>query len=195
MEIIINRIRKKELTTDGILSIDRLHICETAEATPTMLPSGKYRISIFKCPKDKRNIPIVLFGDNTHDTCSPFSDKCKCCTDTAEAHLKIRMQEYETLERCRFKEEQHEEIHRFESEVVKASRLRHIEIEASIGNKCYCPRILPGNGVYNRTDGAILIGRYLAPGILTQSREYFDRLHDRIEKTLARGKEVWLVIK
>lgn len=191
MEIKIYRIRKREYTTDGILSIDRLHICETAEATQTMLPSGKYRVSILKCPDDKRNIPIIQI-----DAKDSFpSARCKCCTEKTEAHIKIRMEEYETLERCCFKEEQREEIRSYEYAVVSESRQRHIEVDASVGNCCYCPRILPGNGVYNRTDGAILIGRYLIPGILTKSRDVFDRLYNRIEKTLARNKEVWLIIK
>ena len=195
MEIRINRIRNREFTTDGILYIDRLHVCETAEATRTMLPSGKYRIHIFKCPVMKRNIPIVQIDDTTNDKGFPFSAKCQCCKDTTKAHIKIRMKEYDTLIQCNFTEEQREEIRNFESMVVEASRFRHIEIDASVGRKCYCPRILPGNGVYNRTDGAILIGRYLAPGILTHSRDVFDRLHDRIEKALARNNDVWLIIK
>lgn len=194
MEIIINRIRKREATTDGILSIDKLHICETAEATPTMLPAGKYRIGIFKCPNIKRNIPIVMIDDDHHYIGCPIFPKCKGCIEATKSHSLIRIEEYETLEQCCFIEEQRDEIRTFECEVVKASRIRHKETATTYKEACHCPKLLYGNGVFNRTDGAILIGRYLAPGILKQSRPYFDRLHDRIEKTIARGKEVWLII-
>ena len=60
---------------------------------------------------------------------------------------------------------------------------------------CVCPMLKPGNGVYHRKDGSILVGEYLVPGCLKHSRFTFDNLYDRIRKNLERGKEVTLTIQ
>lgn len=57
-----------------------------------------------------------------------------------------------------------------------------------------CSMICPGNGVYNRTDGAILVGKYLAPGCLSHPKSAFDNLYDRIRKNAERGNEITLTI-
>ena len=53
-----------------------------------------------------------------------------------------------------------------------------------------CPMLKPGNGVYNRTDGSIIVGKYLAPGCLSHPKQAFDALYERIRKNLERGNEV-----
>ena len=58
-----------------------------------------------------------------------------------------------------------------------------------------CPMLKPGNGVYHREDGSILVGEYLVPGCLKHSRTAFDNLYDRIRKNLKRGNEVILTIR
>lgn len=55
-------------------------------------------------------------------------------------------------------------------------------------------RIESGNGVYKRTDGSIIVGKHLIPGILTHSRPAFDALYDRIRKNIERGNSVTLII-
>ena len=60
---------------------------------------------------------------------------------------------------------------------------------------CVCPMLKPGNGVYNREDGGIIVGEYLVPGCLKHSRFAFDNLYDRIRKNLERGNEVTLTIR
>ena len=55
--------------------------------------------------------------------------------------------------------------------------------------------LCPGNGVYNREDGSIIVGEYLVPGCLKHSRFTFDNLYDRIRKNLERGKAVTLTIR
>lgn len=59
----------------------------------------------------------------------------------------------------------------------------------------YCPQICQGNGVYNRTDGAIIVGTHLAPGCLTHPKEAFETIYDRIRKNVERGKEVTINIE
>ena len=70
-----------------------------------------------------------------------------------------------------------------------------ISNQTSVINNRICPMLKPGNGVYHRKDGSILVGEYLVPGCLKHSRFTFDNLYDRIRKNLQRGKEVTLTIR
>ena len=70
-----------------------------------------------------------------------------------------------------------------------------ISNQTSVINNRICPMLKPGNGVYHREDGSILVGEYLVPGCLKHSRFTFDNLYDRIRKNLQRGKEVTLTIR
>ena len=72
-------------------------------------------------------------------------------------------------------------------------RKPHIGINTKLPR--VCPMLKPGNGVYNRTDGSIIVGEFLVPGCLKHSRFTFDNLYDRIRKNLQRGKEVTLTIR
>ena len=68
-----------------------------------------------------------------------------------------------------------------------------VGINTSMPRKCV--QLCPGNGVYNRTDGAIIVGEYLVPGCLKHPKTAFDNLYDRIRKNLKRGNEVILTIR
>ena len=57
-----------------------------------------------------------------------------------------------------------------------------------------CPMLKPGNGVYKRTDGSIIVGRYLAPGCLSHPLDAFHSLYERIRKNIERGNPVQLII-
>ena len=57
------------------------------------------------------------------------------------------------------------------------------------------PMLSHGNGVYSLQDGSILLGRYLAPGIVTHSRPAFNSLYQRIRKNLERSNKVYLIIQ
>ena len=70
-----------------------------------------------------------------------------------------------------------------------------ISNQSSVINNRVCPMLCPGNGVYNRKDGSILVGEYLVPGCLKHSRFTFDNLYDRIRKNLERGNKVTLTIR
>ena len=59
---------------------------------------------------------------------------------------------------------------------------------------CYCPMLKPGNGVHNRLDGSILVGRYSSLGCLIHPRDAFDSLYERIRKSISRGNHVILTI-
>lgn len=59
---------------------------------------------------------------------------------------------------------------------------------------CKCPMLKPGNGVYNRTDGSIILGTYITAGCLKHPKEAFDLVYDRIRKSAERGHELLLEI-
>ena len=60
---------------------------------------------------------------------------------------------------------------------------------------CYCPMLKPGNGVHNRLDGSILVGKYNCLNSLILPRTTFDPLYERIRKSVSRGNQVTLIIK
>lgn len=60
---------------------------------------------------------------------------------------------------------------------------------------CYCPQLKPGNGVHNRRDGRILVGELAANGCLIHTQQCFDKLYERIRKSLARNNEVRLIVE
>ena len=53
----------------------------------------------------------------------------------------------------------------------------------------------PGNGVYHRDDGSIIVGEFIAPGCLKNTKEKFDIIYERIRKNLERGNPVTLTIR
>lgn len=57
-----------------------------------------------------------------------------------------------------------------------------------------CPMLKPGNGVYHRDDGSIIVGEFIAPGCLKNTKEKFDIIYERIRKNLERGNPVTLCI-
>lgn len=59
---------------------------------------------------------------------------------------------------------------------------------------CYCAMLKAGNGVYNRKDGSIIVGRYLAPGCLSHPKDTFDVIYQRIRKSCERGHTITLYI-
>ena len=75
----------------------------------------------------------------------------------------------------------------------------HCPLQESVNNNTkmpvLCPQIKPGNGVYHRTDGSIIVGTYIAPGCLARPKVAFDSIYDRIRKNVERGNKVILVIE
>ena len=60
---------------------------------------------------------------------------------------------------------------------------------------CICPMLKPGNGVYNRTDGSIILGTRIVLGCLSHPLQAFNPLAERIRKAVSRGKVITLKIK
>ena len=59
---------------------------------------------------------------------------------------------------------------------------------------CWCPMLKPGNGVHNRLDGSIIVGRYNCLGSIIHPKSAFDNLYERLRKSISRGNQVKLVI-
>ena len=181
MKITIQRIRINDQTIDGHLSIDNIKVCDTAESAINCLPNGVYKICIDKCAKANRRIPRISLKNKP---CC-----CKCCK-IEETRFEIYGKEYDSLKEAVQENKSDEELKALECNLTEmtCSRLkRHPSY--------YCPQIRSGNGVFGVTDGSILLGTYLAPGIVKKSRQAFDAIYERIRKNIERGKCVSLEIK
>ena len=55
----------------------------------------------------------------------------------------------------------------------------------------YCPQLKDGNGVYNRTDGSIILGERVVPGVVRRSEQYFTRLVEHLQQ--AGGKATLII--
>lgn len=181
MKITIQRIRINDLTIDGQLWIDNIKVCDTAESAINCLPNGVYKICIDKCAKANRRIPRISLKNKP---CC-----CKCCK-IEESRFEIYGKVYDSLKEAVQENKSDEELKALECNLTEmtCSRLkRHPSY--------YCPQIRSGNGVFGVTDGSILLGTYLAPGIVKKSRQAFDAIYERIRKNIERGKCVSLEIK
>ena len=49
---------------------------------------------------------------------------------------------------------------------------------------CYCPMLKPGNGVHDRLDGSILVGKYNCLNCLMHPKKTFDNLYVRRSSAL-----------
>lgn len=68
MILYLNRTRIRQQTTDGVLRSEAgVRICDTAEHTPTMLPTGEYSVVLKRHPKVKHRVPYIN-RSNSQDT-------------------------------------------------------------------------------------------------------------------------------
>lgn len=193
MNILITRTTVNEQTTDGCLYIDGQHVCDTAEATPTLLPKGTYSVVLFRCKKSKRKIAAVCSdGDKP-----PCEEQCRVCEATAKRIEKLRKAEYYQLEKALKAQDNDnaadaEALKTYEKQVTEHTMAK---IKEATKKRTPCPRITDGNGVWNTDDGKIVVGRYLLNGCVKHSGDIFERLYERMEKALSRGHEVNINIR
>lgn len=192
MIILINHTDHNGLVTDGHLSIDGEPVCDTTESAKTQLPTGTYQVRIFKCPRSKRLVPIIVSQQHP-DLQEPTPKECRQCAAAELTRISLRLEEYRKLEQSSFGPDDRPEIRAFE-QTIEAQTQVQIQSLAERQPQ-HCPKLLFGNGAYHRHDGTILVGRSLLPGILTESRSTFDRLYHRIEKAQSRGTEIELVVR
>lgn len=58
----------------------------------------------------------------------------------------------------------------------------------------YCPQIKMGNGIHNRHDGSVIIGKRVVPGVIKLPAVPYEKLTERMRK-LAPGSAITLQIK
>lgn len=167
MNIIITRIRKTTIALDGRLTIDGKHICDTTENADCHLPEGRYTIRLDKCRVRSRIVPLIVSPDSCHD--------CPLCKRTANKNEKAAMSLIDRLDKCP------------EEKDLLPSHPKKLPMP-------FCPRLAFGNGVCNRTDGAILVGTYRSNGLVIHSKQTFDNLYERIRKAVERGRGVTITI-
>ena len=75
---------------------------------------------------------------------------------------------------------------------IQCPKLRFVCMNSTL--TCYCPQIKPGNGIHNRLDGSIIVGRYNCLGSIIHPKSAFDNLYERLRKSISRGHQVKLTI-
>lgn len=188
MNISIIRYRLKEANNsiDGTLYIDGSRICDTAENAQFHIPAGTYAIEATKCQVQKRNIPVI----NLHDALCRNCEACALVADKNEkASLKIINAIHHVMEKGKA-EGKPEEVYMQEARAMEASLPKH----APRDPMPFCPQIKAGNSAWHETDGGIIVGQYLQPGVVIKSRPMFEAIYERIRKNIARGAEVTITI-
>lgn len=193
MNIELRRYRFKSETVDGQIFIDGAKVCDCAENAHHCLPPGEYQITVHKCKQYSRKMPLICLDPSTG------SGTKMCLEGTTAKRLGLRACSPE----AKAEEPKYEVpgLQSGESPCLEGSTLPPCDACTKlpfVGNNTtlpsFCPMIKPSNGVYNRTDGSIIVGRYLAPGCLTHPKSVFDALYERIRKNAERGKEIILTI-
>lgn len=64
MKIELTRYRISESACDGILSINGIKLCDTAENTQFMPPAGTYNVVLRSNKKQKRIVPYLVASNN-----------------------------------------------------------------------------------------------------------------------------------
>ena len=183
MNISIIRYRLKETTNsiDGTLYIDGSRICDTAENAQFHIPVGTYAIEATKCQVQKRNIPVI----NLHAVVCRNCEACALVADkNKKASLKIINAIHHVMERGKA-EGKPEEVYMQEARAMEASLPKH----APRDPMPFCPQIKAGNSAWHETDGGIIVGQYLQPGVVIKSRPMFEAIYERIRKNIERQKQ------
>lgn len=174
MNILIKRYRKRPETIDGHLYIFGAKICDTAENATRALPEGDYQIHIHHCKQYKRK---VLCLSPVKGLCLEGTTAKRSVTGDAVSGLRTKSEScLEGSTKCE-----------------SCEQLQWVFYDTTL--PCYCPQLKIGNGVYNRPDGSIIVGKYLIPGCVLHSKDAYDPLCQRIRESIERGNQVFVTIK
>ena len=185
MNINIERIHRTPDYIDGTLRIDSIDkICDTAEFAPTALKAGTYRVLIHRCKQYHRKMPVVCLEDTTAK---------RSVTGGKALGLRLEAATLSNPVRSAGVTKPESEIWLEASTNCEQCPKMDFVCNNSTLPK-YCPQIKIGNGVYNRTDGSIIIGERIVWGALKHSAEHFNRLIDRLDKAQNRGDLITVTI-
>ena len=159
-------------------------------------------IELHRIRHKKKTIDGELYIDDTK-ICDTAENACHCLPEgryqvsIIKCHQHSRKMPLICLDGSKVPKAQSSSFETLKPETLKLKCSKCKKLD-TVGNNtnmpCYCPQLCPGNGVYNRTDGAILLGTYIAPGCLIRPKEAFDSLYDRIRQSAGRGHDITLVI-
>lgn len=169
MNIFLYRTHRTADSVDGKLMIANEKICDTAENALTCLPEGTYNVLIHRCKHYRRKMPVILLSEGSFKELQ----KVPKVSGLKPIETAVGMKPIETS--C-----------------MACPSMEYCGNNSTLPK--YCPQIKIGNGVYNRTDGSIIIGEYLAPGCMKHPIEYFNRLIDRLDKCQNRKEPITLTI-
>lgn len=157
---------------EGSLIINGEQVCDFVEDAVTGLGTGTYTLSIGKCPVQKRQIILV----------NPLSHtECERCVNAHCAIRKLRDKGNDQLD---------EAVNVMDGDALKAyERSVRADCQDAISqiHPPVCHRLVSGNGVCGKHDGRIVVGKFVAPGVVTDSKDTFNKLYKRLEKSIARG--------
>ena len=168
MIIMLKRTFTRGEYTHGHLSIDGLRICDTLENSKGLVPAGDYPIHLIKCKHHARKMPVL-----------------KAASKRAESQASLS---YPEREQARPQVNPNAPCDRCPRSLNPNPSSLNFTLP------CYCPILKPGNGVHNRLDGSILVGKYNCLNSLIHPKAAFDSLYERIRKSMSRGHEVKLSI-
>lgn len=123
-----------------------------------------------------------------------YIDNVKVCNTVENAESCIKQGEYK-IELVYCKHHKRKMPILIESKGACSNCVLHREASNNTPMPCHCPQITMGNGVHNRHDGAIIVGKPLCAGVLVSTRYAFNELFKRIDNYIRRGQEVILQVQ
>ena len=168
LNLVVTRLFTKGEYVHGRLTIDGNFVCHTLENTNSRIPAGEYPITLVKCKHHSRKMPVLKAAIKREESQAGLS-----FPEREQARPQVNSNC--PCDRC-------------------PRSLNPNPSSLNLTLPCYCPMIKPGNGVHNRLDGSILVGKFNTWGAIIHPKDAFDPLYERIRKSLSRGNQVTLTV-
>lgn len=193
MKLVLNRYHSDTAATDGHIFVDGHRICATLEATPHLLPAGKYDIAPMKCKLKNQKILLLLPHAHLFKG-KPSPSMCQQCCDLHQQIETLREKELLMLQKAIDEGADRDTLLRLEASLDNLKNAQIGALERKLAMHCPCSQMGHGNGVCHHTNGSILVGEYQLPGSLLHSKQCCKLLDGRIRKSLGRGRKSTLRI-
>lgn len=170
MKITLYRRIIKGEYAEGVMSVGGKEVCDTLENAYTCLPKGEYRLELKKCKHYEHRMVLVGKEQLKEEPKAQPDEGAETQQEGTTASITAKNDR-----RCRI-----------------CPRLDNVNQNTVLQK--YCPMIKQGNGVHNRHDGSILVGKRGALGLLINTEDAYEALFERLRKTVKRGAGVTLEI-
>ena len=191
-------------SVSGSLYVSGIRLCHTEEHPGTALPAGEYRIVRHYCKQYARFMPIIIPNSPNHQhTNSPNHQITNSpnhqITNSPNHQItnSLNHQITNSLNHQITNSLNHQLTNSLNHQLTNSSCEGCEQLELVSNNTSMpkqCPMLKPGNGVYHRADGSIILGTRIVPGCLSHPLQAFMPLAERIRKALSRGTVVTLKI-